>query len=788
MRKVDRTPKQAPRATRSPYRKNIVALYRAAGWDAVFPLIPTAGQLARNPSLAGQLLKSAPPFGYTGSEGKAAAPADHKRWCSQYPMANIGLRLPDFIICIDIDQYNGKQGVRTLRQLEKKFGVKFPPTLRATSRGGPMTKGGKLIYRLGPEHIGLAWPGTLGDGIETLHHTHRYAMVYPSRNPNNNGRKVRWYRNFTDLVPLNEVPHVNEAALLPGELVVGLTDLRPREVLASAAMTHDETDRWISERPAAGGPPCAVMAARGRAAVGALTGGHDAMRDALFELINLANEGHSGVATVLGEVGPAWHDETTRIGADGAPAHPASIQDPYGGYRRVLVGGIKKVVGSKVMWSQTGCPCGDGPGAAVDVPSRLPTLPETFWESRLVLSHIRAAAQSRRRSADVVLHGVLAWLASYVTPAATVDTGVASPASLNYFVAIVGPAASGKSSAEGIARELLAPGALSASAPLLEALALGSGEGLVEAYMGVADDPVTGRKVRKQTNHYLMIYVDEGEALTKTIQRSGATIGPLLRQAWTGKGMSQLNADPNRKRAVVDYSMGVVIGYQMHTAQALLDDGASGTPQRFMWVSTRRVLPPEAVDWPGALNWSPELLRSAEMEMVDTVKQDIQSRDDAAQDDESQIPELDGHAPLSMIKVSGLLALLDGRSKITEEDWALAEMVWETSCAVRDAVIRWGATQRRTEARRKDDREVALHERKASAASQVEEKVARIAKNVANGVAALGIATRKDLRDKKIHKRDRDLLNDAIQHALSGGLIVVADAGYAVGPNYAEEH
>jgi hypothetical protein len=64
------------------------------------------------------------------------------------------------------------------------------------------------------------------------------------------------------------------------------------------------------------------------------------------------------------------------------------------------------------------------PAPVVAVTSRLPNLPLEFWEQRPVLAHIRQAAHSRGRSADLVFAATLARLSSMVSHELQFNTGL----------------------------------------------------------------------------------------------------------------------------------------------------------------------------------------------------------------------------------------------------------------------------------------------------------------------------------------------------------------------------
>ncbi len=414
--------------------------------------------------------------------------------------------------------------------------------------------------------------------------------------------------------------------------------------------------------------------------------------------------------------------------------------------------------------------------------------PEEFWAARPVLGHIRQAAHARNRSGEVVLGGVLARVAAMLPPELKADTKIGSPACANMFVALVGPSGVGKSGGASIPRLLLpAPPLLD----FMDDLPLGSGEGLAEAYMGEREEP-TGeiyrsgpRKgdpkmatVRTQVRHNALFYADEGEALIKTLSRTGATIGESLRRAWVGGTIGQFNGKAVNTRVVAagSYSLGVVVGFQPETALPLLEDDAAGTPQRFLWVSViDPSIPQDAVEDPGRLELP--LLNSRfgtkpafifAPEILAEIRRDDWERATGA----ATLPSLDAHKPLMKVKLAALLAVLANRLDVTAEDWQLAEVMWRTSAAVRDHVLEHGARQRakETEARISlhVDREVRAH----AAKQAVERDTERVARGVARKVKKGNGMTVGAVR-KATAARDRDLLPSAIDYAESLGWVAV---------------
>src|SRR6185312_15919465 len=165
-------------------------IYRDMGWSP----IPLA---ARE--------KSPVPNEFTGALGRYVDELQLRKWLKGEPVhvgkmtytpSNIALRMPKNVIGIDVDAYGEKAGEKSLAEAEEKWG-KLPATWITTSRSLPS---GIRLFRV-PE--GLAWPGTVGPGIEVVRWDHRYAMVYPSIHPE--GREYGWInlkgKRVTDYAP-----------------------------------------------------------------------------------------------------------------------------------------------------------------------------------------------------------------------------------------------------------------------------------------------------------------------------------------------------------------------------------------------------------------------------------------------------------------------------------------------------------------------------------------------------------------------------------------------------------
>lgn len=368
-------------------------------------------------------------------------------------------------------------------------------------------------------------------------------------------------------------------------------------------------------------------------------------------------------------------------------------------------------------------------------------LPEDFWAARPMLAHIRQAAHSRARSGDAYLGAILARLAALTHPSIRLPAIVAAPAPLTLYVAQVGRSGLGKSSTVSGASELLPY----EGTQVADNMPLGSGEGLIELFYDmVMEEDANGKMkpVKRQTRHGAFIYLDEGQALAELGNRKGSTLLPMLRTAWSGVvlGTSNASTETKRRLAAGSYAIGIVIAFQPSKAAELLADTAGGTPQRFEWVQgTDPTLPDVLPDWPGPLPWHhPTLLgygtitNQRLIEIPESIAGPIRQRAIELTRGTIQPDELDSHATLAQMKVAGLLAVLEGRYNITEEDWALAIAFQKVSHSVRAAVLAAVAIEQRKAEQAFTMRHVAREG--AVVDDQVERSVYRMAKSIGRHV------------------------------------------------------
>ncbi len=167
--------------------------------------------------------KHPPITGYTGRDGADVTDADITRWCAGREGGwNIGLRLHDGVIGIDVDAYDGKQGAATIAKAEIELGG-LPPTWSTTSRG-PGQPARILLYRV-PE--GLGWRSAeaniidrFGGDVNVIHRGWRYAMVAGSTHPETM-KGYAWYDPAAAVSGM--APRPDQLAELPEAWVEALT-------------------------------------------------------------------------------------------------------------------------------------------------------------------------------------------------------------------------------------------------------------------------------------------------------------------------------------------------------------------------------------------------------------------------------------------------------------------------------------------------------------------------------------------------------------------------------------
>ena len=314
----------------TPYKTG-APLYLDAGWTGVLPLPPKK--------------KSPPPTGYTGWNGKDPSSKMIDMWCGEttgdYQAAsNIAIHMPDGVIGIDVDHYNGKTGGTTLMELSKELGP-LPDTYISTSRNDGVS--GIRWYRVEP---GLRWPTGPGKDIEFIHKGHRYAVVWPSVHPSG-GRYIWVDQHLGDESP---PPDEDQLAWMPDEWQARFTagEVRTDQPEYRRA-TDDELAQCLTD-----GAMCLAVTKTLNKFEDRLTvqARHDSALKTVMALSRLGEQGHKGVNSAIAELKDRFVNLVSKDRADGS-------EGPE--YQRMVDGSVVKVLAEPTAEGDKGC-CGANSG------------------------------------------------------------------------------------------------------------------------------------------------------------------------------------------------------------------------------------------------------------------------------------------------------------------------------------------------------------------------------------------------------------------------------------------
>ncbi|QJS13221.1 hypothetical protein HKX69_30045 [Streptomyces argyrophyllae] len=340
-------------------------------------------------------------------------------------------------------------------------------------------------------------------------------------------------------------------------------------------------------------------------------------------------------------------------------------------------------------------------------------LPDSLWNTTPTMRQIRQMAQARRAQPDAVLHAVLARTAAMADPTVRVDSGIHQPATLGWYCGLFGPSGAGKGQAENTAEELTPFPNIN-----LAYIDISTGQGIIAAYLDLEVDPEDGdakKKVLVQTRTRGYALATEGSVLDAMAQMSAAaTLNGVLCKAWMSERQGTSNAEVERRRVLPKgaYTLSMSLGVQEEPAAKLLEMGSIGLPQRLAWAHATlgpdtpkkrpattgpiTVTARDGSETP-VTTWV-AYLRNVTIPVPEHVTEELDGLALDISFGRGADAPLDTHEPLWRLKCAALLALLHGRTAVTDQDWEMARVMWQTSRSVRDRVQE--AAQRRTQAER----------------------------------------------------------------------------------------
>lgn len=405
-------------------------------------------------------------------------------------------------------------------------------------------------------------------------------------------------------------------------------------------------------------------------------------------------------------------------------------------------------------------------------------LPPEFWETRPLFAHVLQAADSRLVSPDALLVGVLTRFAALIPASVQIPAVVGSNATFDFIGCVVASSSGGKTISNNVAADLV-PGMRK---DVLFDAPVGSGEGLISAFMGWEKDEA-GKRVGDPSykfGEYKAIHfnIDEGTGLMEQQARKGTTIVQTMCSAWSGAAMGQLNASMETKRLIPKRARRVaaMVNIQTGFGHQLLSDNMKnvGLPQRMVFSWAHSTPPDEQPVWPGPID-TPRLPSHGQtftVELAPEISQElIQIRMDVMAG-RLILGELDGHTNLVRLKIACMFGLLDGRMDCTIEDWKLAGMVTDVSTAVRSRLIH---VKRDADAKAIEATGISQGERSAVAETAKERRlVAQMAESIRNAVADEPRSWAK-LRKNRGSKEAKQRFPAAVQLAVDNGWVVVEE-------------
>lgn len=569
-----------------------------------------------------------------------------REWWTKNPNANIGIyTAPSGLIVVDLDVKSG-DGIGNWAALVQRSGLLLDPFVVETSSGGQ-------------------------------HHYYRGAPV---------GGRI-------GLVDSVDIKSMGGYVVAPGSVLDG-TDPDGKDVAGAYTVRSAEVLPRTSELPEASeGLRTLLTSRKTPTEAGGTTSAGETLADLLQFPPKEGGRNHwlTRVAGHLAKSALAFNDYAHLVDVANQTCQP-----PLGGIELAnITRNIWEAEESKL--AQVESKAVERPAALVDVF----TGTEGFWESRESLRLVRQAALHRRTAPWAVLGAVVANVLTSIPPHVVLPATVGGVASLNSFVAMVGPSGAGKGAAEDVARDLV-----HIEDGEIHTEPVGSGEGLVKSY-GKAD-----KDGNLEMERYAVLFTsDEIDTMAALSARHGSTLMPMLRLMWSGKEAGFRNAD--RAKTVVlpahEYRLCLITGVQPGRAEALLGDADGGTPQRFLWFPVQDpTLTQEDLDrtqWTGEQleirhPWTFEAgTERVALQIPDTVRAEVLSRRDAVL--LGQAANLDGHSQLTRMKLAMALAVMDGRDYMDDEDWRLSGVALDLSNRARAWVQQELNESIRNDARRK---------------------------------------------------------------------------------------
>lgn len=628
------------------------------------------------------------------------------------------------------------------------------------------------------------------------------AAPSPHHKAKTEGGQYRWHRPGV-------IPALPEAA--DTYLRTSARRLSAQHQGAAEPITDETVRQFLAQ--ATGNSRPKALASLTRKVSAARAGTRDEVRDALRIAAGEARVGLYPFARAIVEIESAARDSYAARAAAGEQGAGFDAHIGAHDYNRLVVNGVTLALSRSIEDLRAeanrafGTDHRDTAGTFDNLTFQRAALAvddEAFWTSRAVLTDLRQFARTRRVAPWAVLGYVLARAVCAIPPHVVLPALVGSEASLNLFVALVGPSGAGKGGASGAAKSWLR------TDPETVTATLGSGEGMAKVY-AYKQKPTSANPAWTQVGLESAVLFDAPEVdnLAALSARNASTLLPQLRSAYSGEDLGFSYADPAKsvRLCAYRYRLCLTVGVQPGRGSGLLDDADGGTPQRFVWLPTTDPdIPDEAPETPAAYElpiWPTNagaskiaLGATSALGLLDVPAKpgDLHTltipnvartaidehRRKMLRGDTGTDP-LDGHRLLCRLKVAAALMWLDRRTdEVSEQDWELAGTVMAVSDATRRSVVAALAdkAQAANKARGRADtvRAVAAEEARADLDA---ERIERITRNVVSILEDFGGEESRSNVRKKIAKQDRTFFEDHVeQDLIEAGLIEKVEHEY----------
>lgn len=425
-------------------------------------------------------------------------------------------------------------------------------------------------------------------------------------------------------------------------------------------------------------------------------------------------------------------------------------------------------------------------------------LPEEFWAARPLFQHLRKVAWAAMESPEGVLLAGIALIASRTAPNIIVGAPVGAPASLNHMFVVCGDPGDGKSVCKKLAQRALVfehekpilpdgtpwPASVESFVAPYHSFGPSSGQGIAGQFQRLVKERGAPPQIIR-TRHCAMATVDESDTIGALMKNPLSTLGADLRKGAMGEELSYGNiGDTQTFIPEHGYRLIFWMCMQPELSGWLLGTSGGGLPQRFVWICVRDPRIVEGYPAPAerfVVKLPPQALLDATknpaipqadhiMGFTERIGREIRDAKKARKELGAEAgQEYDGHAILNRFKLAGHLAVADGRIDHSDEDWALAGMIMNTS----RATLTW-VQDKVSHASAEEARKVALGRGKSRI---IEEAVVsthgdtaarrRVSAAVLRFLSRVGAdgMPKSDLR-RKLQQADRHILDAGVLDAL----------------------